>query len=181
MSPVFATNGGLSGAKRNTSTSAASGMWMLEEQNLAKRAGSWPLTIVTGTYSQSSLFSGVTAASSTIMTDGLFTNTGTATNSSANEWVKIDHGSSISIATVVIGTATSNIPGGWGRSYTSNRLVQYSNDDSTWTTLFTTPSFASDGIFTFTAPSSFTAVNARYLRIYGSSVYVAISEFYVTT
>ena len=42
MSPVFATNGGLSGAKRNTSNLAASGMWMLEEQNLAKRAGLWP-------------------------------------------------------------------------------------------------------------------------------------------
>jgi hypothetical protein len=44
MSPVFATNGGLSGAKRNVSTSAASGMWMLEEQNLAKRAGAWPIS-----------------------------------------------------------------------------------------------------------------------------------------
>jgi hypothetical protein len=42
MSPVFATNGGLSGAKRYISTSAASGIWMLEEQNLAKRAGLWP-------------------------------------------------------------------------------------------------------------------------------------------
>jgi hypothetical protein len=42
MSPVFATNGGLSGAKRNTSSVAASGIWMLEEQNLAKRAGLWP-------------------------------------------------------------------------------------------------------------------------------------------
>jgi hypothetical protein len=44
MSPVFATNGGLSGAKRNTSLSAASGIWTLEEQNLAKRAGLWPST-----------------------------------------------------------------------------------------------------------------------------------------
>jgi hypothetical protein len=47
MSPVFATNGGLSGAKRNTSTLAASGMWMLEEQNLAKRAGLWPVVTTT--------------------------------------------------------------------------------------------------------------------------------------
>ena len=44
MSPVFATNGGLSGAKRNTSVFAASGIWMLEEQNLAKRAAIWPVT-----------------------------------------------------------------------------------------------------------------------------------------
>jgi hypothetical protein len=44
MSPVFATNGGLSGAKRNISTVAASGIWMLEEQALAKRIGTWPVS-----------------------------------------------------------------------------------------------------------------------------------------
>ena len=42
MSPVFATNGGLSGVKRTTTSGSAPGMWMLEEQSLAKRAGIWP-------------------------------------------------------------------------------------------------------------------------------------------
>jgi hypothetical protein len=45
MSPVFATNGGLSGAKRTTTTSSAPGVWMLEEQAVAKRAGIWPQVI----------------------------------------------------------------------------------------------------------------------------------------
>jgi hypothetical protein len=38
MSPVFATNGGLSGAKRNISGLNASGIWMLEEHVLGQRA-----------------------------------------------------------------------------------------------------------------------------------------------
>jgi hypothetical protein len=44
MSPVFATNGGLSGAKRTTTTSSAPGIWMLEEQAVARRANIWPTT-----------------------------------------------------------------------------------------------------------------------------------------
>jgi hypothetical protein len=180
MSPVFATNGGLSGAKRNISTAAASGIWMLEEQNLAKRAGLWPLIIIPGTYSQSSVYSSTTPVSAAIMTDGSYTNTGAATNSGGDQWVKIDLGSSFNIQEVTIGTATNNIPGGWDRSYTSNRAVQTSNDDSSWTTLFTTPGFTSDGIFAFTAPSNFTVVSARYIRMYSNS-YVAISEFYASS
>jgi hypothetical protein len=113
------------------------------------------------------------------MTDGSFVNTGVATNSEANAWVKIDYSSAIPINSVIVGTATNNIPGGWGKSYTENRLVQTSNDDSTWTTLFNTSTFAADGIYTFSAPSSFTSVTARYIRLYAASNYVAVSEFYV--
>jgi hypothetical protein len=43
MSPVFATNGGLSGVKRTTTTGSAPGVWTLEEQAIAKRAGIWPV------------------------------------------------------------------------------------------------------------------------------------------
>jgi hypothetical protein len=128
------------------------------------------------TYSQSSTWSGATAASNAIMTDGSFINTGTATSLGNPAWVRMDLGAIYRVAEVVIGTATSNIPGGWNKSYTENRNIQFSLDNTTWTTAFSTGTFASNGIYTFSA--SFTA---RYVRIATTSNdYVAISEFYAT-
>jgi hypothetical protein len=170
-------NGGLMGVRRVPSGSAASGLWFQNEQNLAKQAGLWIRPL--GTYSQSSLYSGTTAASLANMTNGSFTDAATATNADANAFVKIDYGEAVYINSVTVGTATGNIPGGWDRTYTQSNPVQTSNDDSTWTTLFTTPSFAADGIYTFYGPGSFTPVSARYVRMYRSSNYLALSEFYV--
>ena len=130
------------------------------------------------TYSQSSVWPGSTPANNAIMTDGSFTNDGSATDGGSSVWIKMDLGASFEIYEVVVGTATNNIPGGWDKSYTENRDVQYSTDDTNWTTAFNTGSFASNGIYTF-------AVNfiARYIRILNSTtsqlgVYVAASEFY---
>ena len=126
------------------------------------------------TYSQSSTWSGSTAVSNSIMTDGSFNNTGSATNFENPAWVRMDLGNTYQVGKVVVGTATSNIPGGWNKSYTENRNVQYSTDGTTWTTAFSTGTFASNGIYTFT-----TSFTARYIRIASpSSDYVAISEFY---
>lgn len=170
-------NGGLIGVRRASNYLKASGIWTSNEQIVARRGGFWP--IAPGVYSQSSQYPGTTAVSAAIMTDGLVTNTGVATNNNIGDnWVKIDYQSPILISSVIIGTATSSIPGGWNKSYTEGRNVQTSNDDSTWTTLFNTGSFASNGIYTFAAPTSFAAVNARYIRI-AVVGYVAISEFYV--
>lgn len=169
-------NGGLMGVRRRLALgNSNSGLWFQNEQSVAKRAGIWVLPI--GSYSQSSVYGSTTAVSAAIMTDGSFTNTGSATNAGANEWIKIDYGSAISINSVIIGTATNNIPGGWNKSYTENKLVQTSDNDSTWTTLFNTGTFAAEGIYTFSAPSNFTSVTARYIRLYATS-YVAVSEFY---
>jgi len=168
-------NGGLMGVRRATTGRSASGLWFPNEQSAAKSVGLWP--VQPGIYSQSSVFSGTTPASAAIMTDGSFSNTGAATNTSTNEWIQIDYGSSIFISSVVIGTATSSIPGGWNKSYTENRSIQASTDGSTWTTLFNTGSFAANGIYTFSAPSRFVALLARYIRIQGTG-FVAISEFY---
>jgi hypothetical protein len=113
------------------------------------------------------------------MTDGSVTNDGAATDGATSVWIKMDLGASFEIYEVVVGTATSNIPGGWDKSYTENKNVQYSTDNTNWTTAFNTGSFASNGIYTFAV--SFTA---RYIRIFNSTtgglgIYVAISEFYV--
>ena len=170
-------NGGLMGVRRVPSGSAASGLWFQNEQNLAKQAGLWIRPL--GTYSQSSLYSGTTAASLANMTNGSFTDAATATNADTVAFVKIDYGDAVYIISVTVGTATGNIPGGWDRTYTQGNLVQTSDDDSNWTTLFTTPSFAADGIYTFYGPGSFTPVNARYIRMARLSNYLALSEFYV--
>ena len=170
-------NGGLMGVRKVPTASEPSGLWFQNEQIEAKRAGIWPSRV--GVYSQSSVYGGSTAVSATIMTDGSFTNTGVATNNNAgDDWVKIDYGSVFLITSVTIGTATTNIPGGWDKSYTENKNIQTSSDDVTWTTLFNTGTFASNGIYTFSSPASFTAVSARYIRIVDAG-FVAISEFYV--
>lgn len=126
------------------------------------------------TYSQSSVYPGVTAANNAIMTDGSFTNTGTATNNGGpSQWVQMDLGGSYAVGSVIIGTATNNIPGGWSAGYTANLDVQWSVDGSSWTTFMTTP-VEPEGIYTYSA--SFTA---RYIRIGGTvNVYIALSEFY---
>ena len=173
-------NGGLLGVRRTPTGGAASGLWFQTEQSVAKRAGLWTMPL--GTYSQSSLYSGATAASRANMTNGSFTDTATATDAAtggASAFVKVDYGESVYITTVTIGTATGNIPGGWSKDYTNNSLVQTSDDDSTWTTLFNTGTFATEGIFTFYGPGNFTPVSARYVRIAKADAYVAVSEFYV--
>jgi hypothetical protein len=176
-------NGGLMGIRRTPTTSAATGLWFQNEQCDAQRAAIWPPSARVGTYSQSSVYSGTTAASAAIMTDNSFTNTGAATNSPGggnDAWIKIDYGVAFTIGSVTVGTATNNIPGGWAKSDTEGCNVQTSTDDTTWTTLFTIPGLPAEGIYTYTAPSNFTAVSARYIRLRKNGGYVAASEFYAS-
>lgn len=130
------------------------------------------------TYSQSGVYPSTTPADNAIMTDGSFNNTGAATTAASLPWIKMDLGASFQITEVVVGTATNNIPGGWDKSYTENKDVEYSTDDTNWTVGFNTGTLATDGIYTFSV--NFTA---RYIRIKNFTtsqlgVYVAVSEFY---
>jgi hypothetical protein len=129
------------------------------------------------TYAQSSTYSGVAPASNAIMTDGSFSNTGTATNSGNPEWVRMDLGADYDIATLCLGTGTSNIPGGWSNSYTGGRQLFYSTNATgsniaNWTFVFSTPVYPADGIYCH-------AVNfrARYIW-FAASTWLAISEFH---
>lgn len=135
-------------------------------------AGFIPVNSIT--YSQSSVWSGSTPADNAIMTDKSFTNTGAATGLNNPAWIQMNLGAEYTVAEVVIGTGTGNIPGGWSKFWTENRNVQYSTDGTTWTTAFNTGSFAADGIYTFAVD-----FNAQYIRIASSgSDYVTVSEFY---
>jgi hypothetical protein len=126
------------------------------------------------TYAQSSVYSGTTSASNSIMTDQSFTNTGAATDIANPAWIRMDLGGSKRVGSIVVGTATDDIPGGWDKSYTENRNLEYSLDGTTWTTATSTGTFASNGIYTFSVDFA-----ARYIRIATTSGdYVAASEFY---
>jgi hypothetical protein len=174
-------NGGLMGVRRVPIQQSTSGVWTLDEQILAQKGFDWPLTgavlISAITYSQSSIYSGTTAATNGPMTDGLQTGTETATGSSTGEWIKMDLGATYSVDRVVIGNASNSAPpGGWGSSYTSNMDLQYSLDDSNWTTIVNT---GDRSPFNFLYTISFSAVSARYIRLVNtSSTWIALTEFY---
>jgi hypothetical protein len=178
---MLGLNGGLMGVRRVPTPPSASGVWTLDEQVLAQRESDWPVAgavpIAAITYSQTSIYSGTTAATNGPMTDGLQTGTQTATNIGTGQWVKMDLGETYSVDRVVIGNATSTVPpGGWNSSYTSNMNLQYSLDDSNWTTILNT---GDKSAFTFLYTLSFSAVSARYIRlITPSSLWMALTEFY---
>jgi hypothetical protein len=170
-------NGGLLGKRRVLNLEVASGLWFQNEQGVAKREGIWPLgitniNVASIAYTQSAIYGGgVANATNANMTDGSFTNTGTATGNPG--WVQADLGQLYVVGTVVVGTATANIPGGWSKFYTENCIVEHSLDGSSWTTAFNTGSFAAEGIYSFSV--NFTA---RYVRIRNPNSWLAVSEFY---
>jgi hypothetical protein len=126
------------------------------------------------TYTQSSAYEGTTAANNSIMTDGSVENSGAATDDGPDQFIQMDLGAVFSIDRIVIGTATIYIPGGWDRSYTSNRTVQHSVNGTTWTDTFNTGVFEADGIFTFDVD-----VEARFVRIiHSGNDYIGLTEFY---
>jgi hypothetical protein len=125
------------------------------------------------TYSQSSQYSGVGAATNALMTNGSELDSVTATNGGSSEYIQIDLGAAYDLGSVVVGSASSNIPGGWSPTHTSTRDIQYSTDGSSWTTLFSLPTYSSIADIYRHAVN----INARYLRLAKNS-FVAASEFY---
>ena len=179
-------NGGLMGVRKVPTTGSASGLWFQNEQSVAKRAGIWPVSggvdINVITYSQSSVYSGTSAATNAAMTDGLQTGTQTATDAGNNgiPWIKMDLQSSFTIDRVVIGNASGSVPpGGWSAGYTNNLDLQYSTDDTSWTTIVDTGDKSSNS-FLYTI--SFSSVTARYIRLINNhptnNKHIALTEFY---
>ena len=108
------------------------------------------------------------------MTDGSFNNDRTATGSGDAQWIKMDLGAVYLVDRVIVGTATSNIPGGWAFNYTSGQNIEYSTDNTTWTNVGNTNNINGEGIYTYNVSFS-----ARYIRLARSDTYWATaSEFY---
>lgn len=130
------------------------------------------------TYTVSSTYSTNTAPTYAVMNDdsasGLSGQWGSDNDSVA--FIKADAGSAKTITKVVVGyDYSSNLPGGWGPTYTYGLSVQISTDNSNWTNVGTTPSSTpSNGL----AEITFTEVSARYVRL-TKSRYMAVTEFQV--
>lgn len=136
------------------------------------------------TYSQSSVYALNAAATETVMNDGSADGSASSaqsgTNSAAGSYFKADLGSSKYVSHVVIGyDYLSNLPGGWGTSYTAGKLVQVSDDDATYTTVNTTPTYNATGMSTGLV-KVLVQRNARYIKITEPNTnYSAIIEFQI--
>lgn len=129
------------------------------------------------TWSQSSTYSGMTAASNANMRDSNATNpvSGTGTNSGSPSYVQADLGASYPIEMVTLGAGTIS-DGGWGgvASYLNSAAIKLSEDGADWISA-STVSGLSDSPPTerhFDIP----AIEARYVRIEKSS-FLAVSTF----
>jgi hypothetical protein len=125
------------------------------------------------TYTQSSLYFANTAASAETMIDGEIGGSATGTNFDSLAWVKMDLGAEYLVDRIIIGTATSTMPGGWDKSYTENASIEFSTNDLEWTTAADTQTFNAEGIFVFNVSFA-----ARYIRLARQSGYIAVTEFY---
>lgn len=131
-------------------------------------------------YSQSSLASGMEAATAENMTNG-FINEGLATVTEAFDagggYVQMDFGLKRDFNSVVIGSVTSALNGSWDKSNSENRVIQGSNDGTDWVTISNTGLFDDDGSIKeiLTPGQSF-----RFLRVggHGTSGSFGITEFY---
>jgi hypothetical protein len=145
---------------------------------VAGEASTGSIDVAAITYTQSSVYSGNAAATNAGMTNGVFAETvQTATNANPNEFVRMDLGAVYPVATIYLGCDFSNtLAGGWGKTYTESRDLEYSTDGASWTFILNTGTLSA-GITTYSV-----SFNARYIRIYNTgSLFLAVTEFYATS
>jgi len=147
--------------------------------------GSTPSLLGATVYTQSNVYPTNTAANWSGMNDGsaagnLTTQTGT--NNGSGNYIRADCGSVMYVHHIVIGyDYLNNMPGGWGVSYTEGLLVQTSNDASSWTTVDTTPVYASSGSSNGLVTISINTA-CRYVQLAEPTTdYMATLEFQVWT
>lgn len=143
----------------------------LLEVNITEQAPWVPLSSIV--YTQSSLLSNNDPATVESMIDGSIAGDATGTDFDSLAWVQADFGAVYTVNRVVVGTATTAMAGGWDKSYTENRNLQYSVDGVSWTTFANTGTLETEDIYVISA-----FITARYIRISIANEYVAITEFY---
>jgi len=124
-------------------------------------------------YTQSSVYFSNDAATVEAMTDESTEGSATGTDLDNLAFIQIDLGDQYVIDRIVIGTATTALPGGWDKSYTENLDLEYSLDGETWINFGNTGELEDEGIYVFNV-----IIAARYVRIAKESVYLALTEFY---
>ena len=143
-----------------------------------------PLTVAqfTGiTYSVSATYSSNSPPTYQYMNDnnanGQTNGSQWGSSSTSFEFIKADLGSTNTVTKIVIGyDYLANLPGGWGTVYTENKTIEISTDNTNWTTMGVTPTYAStgstNGLVTINFPTN---SYARYIRLSGSS-WLAVLE-----
>ena len=135
------------------------------------------MTAFTGTFTVTSTYGGYSGHTSGGLRDGSCTGATSVwgSNSGTLEWIKADLGSIVTIDDVGIGPINSSFDG-WGPSYTDGRLLQISDDDSTWTTVHTLSGHANNTVKTYTVSAS-----GRYVRILysGGGNYLGVGDFQI--
>jgi len=118
----------------------------------------------------SSLYSAPFTPTVSNLTDKSST-TGGATNSTANSWISVDLGGSRTINYIdLMNVSTSP----FNNSYMNNLQLQWSNDNTNWTTITTlaTASFTDNVYSNYTFPS----VTARYVRLLNPSGHTTLGD-----
>jgi hypothetical protein len=138
-------------------------------------------TLLTATISQSSTYfsGGMDSGTFAVMTNGNYNETRqTGTNTSADQWIRMDFGSVQNYSRILVGhDLNTTLDGGqWGPGYADDKVLQKSDDGTSWTTIqASTGSFAGVQYKVFNVG----AQSSRYVRIYnGGSGYIAVTEFY---
>jgi len=136
-----------------------------------------PTPLTTFAYSQSSVYSGNTAATRANMQDKN-QNTGTGTNNAFGEFIRFDMGGVYEVDRIHVSAPGPSMPGGWGGGYIggANWRLEVSTDAVTWDVV------ASDTVFSTSQQRVFNvSVSCRYVRhryLQQANKYLACSEFY---
>lgn len=136
---------------------------------------------VIASFSQSSIYSGLSAASVANMSDGLFAPF-TATGAELVPFVRAHLAAPAFVNNVVLGPSTSD--GGWGASYLNGAQLETSNNGGVnWSSVATLSGFATATSASVGTMQSYAigavVTDIRVKRQTGSSDYVALSEFKV--
>ncbi len=138
--------------------------------------------ILTATYTNTDIYTGFSAITETIMTDGGYDTTSNSTATNADGEIIMDFGSNQSVKGIWASPSTVS---GWGDLFVNNRIIDYSTTSTcasnpagaTWTDVVNLTSGHVDGsIKEYTV-----SITARCVRIQRDGGYfVALGDFYST-
>jgi F5/8 type C domain len=160
------------GTLRRTAVGVTGTSYTWDNESIDSGLGGYNEVVTGLTWSQSSAFSAGLTATTTNMRDGINT-TGAATQNGV-QWIKVDLGAAKNVARIAVAGGTLS---GWGgvAAFLNGRLIQYSTDNATWTTVATIAGVNDTGtLFNF----DFTAVSARYWRL-SSTAWLSTTEMRV--
>lgn len=140
--------------------------------------GGSEITSITFTASSNYLdhYSGLTTPGG--MRDGDFLNNNSThgtNNSFANQWIQADLGTILTLGRIDVAPINTTHPDAWGPYFLNGAVVEYSTNNTSWTTAGTV-SGAADGVY---ASVSLSGISARYVRLRMPSTYLGVGDFRV--